>query len=962
MSPRPHHARRLAVFTAGLLIATGTTGLTPAQAAAGARTDSADPTLTTQAGTYLVTLIDRPAAAHSSTRPGPSERFDRTRPAVKQLAERLRVRQDRVLEAAGDPQVLYRWTTVLNGFAARLDEAQVKVLRADPRVALVERSTVQRPASDSAGFLGLPGAGGAWSRAGGPAEAGKGVVVGVVDSGIWPENPSFAGLPQQRPGTSRGLPGFHGDCAPAEQWKVEDCNTKVVSARWFLRGFGLDNLASTEIVSARDSTGHGSHDASTAAGERRVNVLIDGQSFGSDSGMAPAARLAVYKACWTAPDPADDGCSTADTVAAVDRAVADGVDVLSYSVAGSSNPQDTLSRAFLSAASAGVFVAAAAGNRVPGDAGVGNAAPWVTTVGASTHRLYQGAVRLGDGRSFVGAMASDQDVQSTGVVLARDAAADGSAPGAAARCEPGSLDAAVVADQVVVCERGEIARVDKSSTVSRAGGAAMVLVNTVADSVEADVHALPTVHLDVDDAAALTSYLRESGDAATASLDPDASEDVDLPTVAPFSARGPLPGGDLLKPDLTAPGVAVVGAVAPPSSSGRLWDLRSGTSVSAPHVAGLAAFLLSVHPTWSPARLKSAMMTTADHLDGAAGPFAEGAGQVDPEGFLDPGLVLDSVPASWRRFLDGEIRPQDLNLPSVAVDGLVGRTTVVRRLTNVGRTTETYTASVTGLDGVAVRVRPRTVTLRPGQTRAVRIRLTATPSAPVGDYARGRITWTGLTHQARMPVVVRTASVAAPEEVGVGVDSRRIVVDGRTGTGRPVQAAGVQLAPADPVGLSLRPGDFDVRSPASDADTFSTTVTVTPGSEAARFEVAGNNAGDDLDVYVFRDGELVEQSNGRSAREAVTLLEPAAGDYTVYVHAVGAGNGATSTGELSTWVLDEQGDGDGDVEVETEQSGTGPGAPFRATVSWGDDLDPTRRWFGVLSYVGSDQRTVLRIG
>jgi hypothetical protein len=638
------------------------------------------------------------------------------------------------------------------------------------------------------------------------------------------------------------------------------------------------------------------------------------------------------------------------------------VDVLSYSVAGSADPQDTLSRAFLSAASAGVFVATAAGNRGAAEAGVGNAAPWVTTVGASTHRLYQGAVRLGDGRTFVGAMASDQRVPSTGIVLARDAAAAGSAPGSAARCEPGSLDAAVVADQVVVCERGEIARVDKSSTVSRAGGAAMVLVNTVADSVEADVHAVPTVHLDVDDAAALTSYLRDAGDAATASLDPDASEDVDLPTVAPFSARGPLPGGDLLKPDLVAPGVAVVGAVAPPSSSGRLWDLRSGTSVSAPHVAGLAAFLLSVHPTWTPARLKSAMMTTADDLDGAAGPFAEGAGQVDPEGFLDPGVVLDSGPASWRRFLDGEIRPQDLNLPSVAVDGLVGGTAVVRRLTNVGRTTETYTASVTGLDGVDASVQPRTVTLRPGQTRAVRIRLTATPSAPVDDYARGRITWTGLTHQARIPIVVRTESVAAPEEVGVGVDSRRVVVDGRTGTGRRVRATGVELTPADPVGLTLRPGDFDLGSPASDADTFSTTVTVTPGSEAARFEVAGTNAGDDLDLYVFRDGEPVEQSNGRSASEAVTLLEPAAGDYTVYVHAVGAGNGAATTGELSTWVLGPQDDTDGAVEVETEQSGTEPGAPFRATVSWGDDLDPTRRWFGVLRYADSDQRTVLRIG
>ena len=963
MSPRPHRAQRLAALATGVLVTLGAPGVPTAHATPGDPTAAAalatDPTRTTEPGIYLVTLTGRPVAAHPSTRPLPGRRFDRTRPAVEDLADRLRLRQDRVLARAGDPGVLYRYTTALNGFAARLDEAQVKRLRSDPQVALVERSTVHRPASDAAGFLGLPGAGGAWSRAGGPARAGKGVVIGVVDSGVWPENPSFAGLPQNRPGTSRGLPGFHGACAPGEQWRADDCNDKVVSARWFVTGFGRDRLASTEFASARDATGHGSHDASTAAGERKVDVRIDAQSFGTDSGMAPGARLAVYKACWTAPDPSDDGCTTADTVAAVDRAVGDGVDVLSFSVAGSTDPGDTLSRAFLSAASAGVFVATAAGNS--GSAGVGNAAPWVTTVGASTHRLHQGAVRLGDGRAFVGAMVSDRAIRRTGIVLARDAAADGSVPEAAARCESGSLDAAAVAEKIVICERGVTARVDKSSVVSRSGGVAMVLVSTVADGVEADVHAVPTVHLDVDDGATLTSYVRSAGADATASLDPTASEDVPLPMVAPFSARGPLPGGDLLKPDLTAPGVAVVGAVSPPSSSGRLWDLRSGTSVSAPHVAGLAAFLRSVHPTWSPARIKSAMMTTADDLEGAAGPFAAGAGQVDPEGFLDPGLVLDAGPSGWRRFLAGELRAQDLNLPSVAVGGLVGRTTVTRRLTHVGRTAETYTASVTGLDGVDAVVRPRVITLRPGQTRTVRIRLIATPSAPVHDYARGRITWTGRTHQARIPVVVRTERVAAPREVGVAVDAGRAVVDGRTGTGRAVEATGVGLSPADPVGLSLRAGPFDVTNPGSDADTFATSVTVPPGSEAARFEVSTQNAGDDLDLYVFRDGELVEESTGRAAGATVTLLDPAAGEYAVYVHAAGAGNGSATTSELCTWVLGRQRDADGDLSIDTEQSTGRPGAPFRTTVSW-DELDPTRRWFGVMRYAGSDRRTLLRIG
>jgi hypothetical protein len=520
-----------------------------------------------------------------------------------------------------------------------------------------------------------------------------------------------------------------------------------------------------------------------------------------------------------------------------------------------------------------------------------------------------------------------------------------------------------VAGKIVVCERGDIPRVDKSAAVAQAGGVGMVLVNTRHDTLEPDVHAVPTVHLDVDDANALEAYVRRAGASGTASLDPEASEDAPLPAIAPFSARGPLPGGGLLKPDLTAPGVAVVGAVAPPTSSGRLWDLRSGTSVSAPHVAGLAAFLRSVHPAWSPARLKSAMMTTADELEGAAGPFAEGAGQVDPDGFLDPGLVLDVAPAAWRRYLDGELRGQDLNLPSVSVGRLVGRATVVRRITNVAKRTETYTATVRGLAGIDAQVRPRSVTLRPGQSRAVRIRLVATPSAPVSDYARGSVTWTGPRHEARLPVVVRTESVAAPEEVTSAVDVGRVEVDGRTGTGRRVRVTGTRLAAADPLGLSLRPGAFDARRPRSDADTYSTTVEVPSGSEAARFEVVSHNAGDDLDVYVFRSGTLVDAVTGGAPGGTVTLLDPEPGDYTVYVHAAAVGNGAASTGELCTWVLGRQ-DRDAaarELTVDTEQDATRPGAPFRSTVSW-SGLDPTQRWFGVVRYAGSDRRTVLRIG
>ncbi len=163
--------------------------------------------------------------------------------------------------------------------------------------------------------------------------------------------------------------------------------------------------------------------ASAAVGRRDVGVQIEGQSFGRSSGMAPGARLAVYKACWTAPDPADDGCATADAVAAVDRAVADGVDVIGFAVAGSDDPHDSLSRAFLGASAAGVFVAAAAGNEGPEAGTVRNAAPWVTTVAAGTSHVYEGSVRLPDGSAYDGAMTADAAVPATRAVLAADAAA-----------------------------------------------------------------------------------------------------------------------------------------------------------------------------------------------------------------------------------------------------------------------------------------------------------------------------------------------------------------------------------------------------------------------------------------------------------------------------------------------------------------------------------------------------------
>ena len=775
------------MLVSAALVGLGTTGISAASEGRPAPTHATGP------GVYIVTLAEDPSAVYDGgvrgyppTRPESGRRFDHGRPAVTSYAKRLLALQERLLSRVGSPAVLYQMTTAVNGFGARLTGEQVKQLRAIKAVALVERSATEfLDTVESPDLLGL---GRAWARHGGAEDAGRGTVVGVIDSGIWPENPSFAGLPSNSRGSPGQPAGFHGACPRGEQWDTEDCNDKVVSAHYFVKGFGADSIAESEFLSPRDGSGHGSHVASIAAGNDDVTVVIEGQRFGTASGMAPAARIAAYKACWTAPNPDDDGCATADTVAAIDQAVADGVDVLNYSISGSPDTlADSVGLAFLNAATAGVFVAASAGNEGPDEGTVSHIGPWVTTVGASTHLPFQGSVRLGDGRVHVGAMVSDEAVDNASLVLGSAVAIPTATRKQARICEVGSLDAASVEDRIVVCDRGVTARVDKSTAVARAGGAGMVLANVRRDSRDPDLHSVPTVHLDSPAADDLRSYIAATmrkGRVATASLDPAGSERTPVPQVSDFSSRGPsdAQGDGVLKPDLTAPGFGVLAAVAPPSSSGRLWDIRSSTSMSSAHVAGLAAFVRSEKPRWEPARIKSAMMTTAYDLSGGSEPQTQGAGHIRPGRFLDPGLVYDASAADWFAFLAGRVRAHDLNHPSISVGRMVGPTTVTRRVTNLTGRRETFRASVSGLRGVHTTVTPAAMTLAPGASKMFAVRFETGPGGPVGSTADGTLTWSGAAfrNRTRIPIVARPQTAGlTPSRPGAARPPRGSSTPGR---------------------------------------------------------------------------------------------------------------------------------------------------------------------------------------
>ena len=378
--------------------------------------------------------------------------------------------------------------------------------------------------------------------------------------------------------------------------------------------------------------------------------------FGSVNGIAPRARIAAYKVCW---DNGAGGCgaNTGDAVAAIDQAVIDGVDVLNFSISGTStNYLDAVEVAFLFAARAGVFVATSAGNSGPTASTVAHISPWLASVAAGTHsRSGTATVKLGNGAVYTGASLTP-GVGPAAIVLATASGVAGADPNLVRQCFSADaaghpvLDPAKVTGKIVVCERGGAApanaRVDKSLAVKNAGGVGVVIYNVAASTINADLHSLPTVHVDHVDGPAIVTYVNSTGAGATATLSQGVvTQTGPAPDVAAFSSRGPSRAGvgDILKPDFMAPGVDILAAVAPPGNAGKDFDIYSGTSMSSPHVAGIGALLSEAHPGWSPAAKRSAIATTADALSraGLNQPFATGSGHVRPNLAENPGIVYN---------------------------------------------------------------------------------------------------------------------------------------------------------------------------------------------------------------------------------------------------------------------------------------------------------------------------------
>jgi subtilisin family serine protease len=979
------HRRLVGLLSTGAVVAALLTAV--ASAPAGAAGSSGGTATATElgAGRYLV-MLREPAAAARTT--GGS--FDARSSRVTAYRTHLRQTHASLARQYGTRAVT-DFTAASNGFVADLTAKQAVELSSDRRVLLLEKSkTLKLDTWRSPKFLGLTGTKGAWTTHGGRAKAGAGVVVADLDTGIWPESKSFAGRALStraktpwdisRHGTKTRMEKadgglFHGECVIAAKWDRGDCNTKIISARYygdsFLQTVPAAQLAATEQISPRDGDGHGTHTASTAAGDPVRNVTTEGRTFGAVSGMAPAARIAVYKVCWEAADPDASGCNNADSVAAVDQAVIDGADVINFSIGGGASPTlDAIELAFEGAAEAGIFVSASAGNSGPGATTLDHPAPWVTTVAASTHVNYENTIVLGNGKKIVGASISQKPVKKTRVIDAAVAPAAGASANELGLCGPGSLDAAKVRGKIVICQRGVFDRVAKSAEVKRAGGRAMILYNPSENSLDADFHAVPTIHISEKAAPALFRYVDAAGARATASfvLGNQTRHKTPLPQVAGFSSRGPVlvADGDLLKPDISAPGVSVLAAVSPPSNSHRKYDLYSGTSMAAPHIAGLAAFIQGVHPTWTPALIKSAMMTTAVPTKNARGKpsrnaLAQGAGQVTPRSFFDPGLFVTSDAAQWRGFLTQQgidtgvpaINPKQINLPSMA-DGSVTATTTFRR---------TFRATRAGVWTITSAVPGFKLKVSPARVRAhhrndlVDVRFTFTRTdARLGHYAQGAVTLSGPT-RVRLPVALKPVSVAAPTSVsGTGTTGSTTVplTAGFTG---PLTVTPRGLAKSTTVAASVAAGAKAYQC-----------VTVTPGTRLAKFQVDVQDNTADLDLAVLASPTcnpddavgLAGQSATASGDEAVTLRNPPAGTYIAEVDGFSAGTaGSPMAFAFDFWDVDA-GATAGALQVSPNPVQAKANRKTTVAVGW-TGLAPASKYLGYLEYASSPDITLLNV-
>jgi subtilisin family serine protease len=888
--------------------------------------------------------------------------YNANSPKIEAYVAAVKAKQASVAADIGVVNVLHNYAHTFNGFSARLSPAQLKAISKHPEVAAVYADEVhQLHTSNTPTFLGLVSDAGDGLHDLGV--VGEDVIVGILDSGVWPENPSFSAAATSAANTYGQAPeGWAGECnvgsvgsfvqdgvviyddstAPADEFT---CNNKLIGARYFgstfssvyEMQFGLGAFAS-----ARDDDGHGSHTASTAAGNAGVTAVLGGAEVGTVSGIAPRARIAAYKVCWNAnytnPEGvAERGCFFGDSLAAIDQAVVDGVDVLNYSIGNSQAINTPVYNASLSAANAGVFFSASAGNSGPTAATVSNIAPWIATVAASTYdgtsAVIGTALDINLGELAPSTLFSVPSVIGTPIPEAGLTADVGLADPIFA-CGPLAND---LTGKIALISRGGCPFTDKLNNAAAAGAIGAVVYTNAAGAPFAmggTPVGIPGVMVFQTDGALLTSSVNNGTTNVTLTNRAQATESTEIGNImAGFSSRGVnTQTADILKPDITAPGVRILAASSPQqlqfggNPQGENFAYLQGTSMSSPHIAGMAALLAGEYPNWTPAQIKSAIMTTArqdlvkeDNVT-PADPFDFGAGHVAPAPSLNPGLVYSANLGDYLGFLCGQgeaglvssarfgadctditnagfaTDASQLNYPSIAIGELAGTETISRTVTDVTGNGGTYNVVVDAPEGTAVTVKTfdaagtlipsGLLNVAPGGTASYSLTFSPAPGFPANEWVFGAVTLErtdGLT--VRSPIAlnqVPTSTIIVPELLSLELNRGRALffVETLYSGSFTTEYQGLDL----PFGVDKtspsNPGAFDFGTNVASTN-FYTTFEVPAGSTLLRIStrdalvsIPGTNL--DLELWACRAAGCspFQNSKGPDANEDMIIVNP----------------------------------------------------------------------------------------
>ncbi|XP_065871827.1 subtilisin-like protease SBT3 [Euphorbia lathyris] len=720
----------------------------------------------------------------------------------------------------GEPPVhLYTYKHVMDGFSVVLSQAHLDKLEELPsHIATFPESFGHRHTTHTPKFLGLNRNNGLWPAS----RFGDDIIIGVLDSGIWPESESF---------NDKNMPPvpqrWRGTCETGVEFNTSHCNKKLIGARKFSQGmkqYRINISATEDYDSPRDYFGHGSHTSSTAAGSWVRNVDYFGYARGTAKGMAPSARIAMYKVLFSIEDNDDydyyDATAT-DVLAGMDQAIEDGVDIMSLSLAFSETPffENPIAIGAFAALKKGIFVTCSAGNRGPHGYTMFNGAPWITTVGAGTiDRQFGAHVTLGDGILTL----TGQSMYPENLFVSRIPIYFGHGNRSKERCEWGSLDPKQVAGKFIFCDHdNESSPFRESETLYRFGADIAGAVGAIFSGYNGEFKGpvdfyQPLVLANKKDGDSIKNYiLNTPNPIVSVEFGKTILGTKPAPKVANFSSRGPdLRSPWIMKPDILAPGYHILAAWVPNRGFVPIreddyvltdYAIVSGTSMSCPHAAGIAALLKATHRDWSSAAIRSAMMTTAyvrdnangiitDVSNGVAGtPLDFGAGHLDPNKAMDPGLVYDIEVEDYINYLcalnytSQQIKiiigtsnytcsqaSLDLNYPSFMVILNNTKTTTLtfrRTLTSVVDTVSVYNATVEVPPGMKAVVQPPVLSFSGKYSKAefnltVDISLESDSVIPQSDYFGnyGFLIWyeTKGTHIVRSPIVSAIAATENP--------------------------------------------------------------------------------------------------------------------------------------------------------------------------------------------------------